>query len=140
MNKTCSKCHRPLKEDAYKKPENKQCIRCISAVRRAQKNNPEKERQRRKRWRIANTEKVREQIKAWRAANPRERFPIRNLLIRHFLYERDQGICQICSKPVAIEEMTLDHIIPTSKGGSTLVSNIQLAHMICNIMKSNKVA
>lgn len=36
---------------------------------------------------------------------------------------------------------TVDHIIPISRGGHPSdISNLQLAHWICNRMKSNKIA
>lgn len=61
---------------------------------------------------------------------------------------RDNGICQICGKPVDMADIknghigrhypTLDHIIPLSKGGSHTWDNVQLAHMGCNAGKCDK--
>lgn len=59
--------------------------------------------------------------------------------------QRDNGICQICGRPVDIEDKgdrcvgalypSIDHIIPLSKGGGHTWDNVQLAHMICNSIK-----
>ena len=63
----------------------------------------------------------------------------------HDIYKRDNGICQICNKPVYLNRgkyhplsATLDHIIPLVKGGSHEPGNIQLAHRICNMKKGTK--
>ncbi len=61
------------------------------------------------------------------------------------IFLRDLGICKLCNKPIdpTIHHRkssyvgTLDHIIPTSKGGATRMSNLQLAHQHCNIKKGN---
>jgi 5-methylcytosine-specific restriction endonuclease McrA len=53
------------------------------------------------------------------------------------LYEKDSGICGICSLPVEISNASIDHIIPVSKGGTHTWDNVQLAHYKCNIIKSN---
>ena len=59
-----------------------------------------------------------------------------------------QDVCAICGKPVnkAITDKyhpmapTIDHIIPISKGGHPSdLSNLQLAHRICNRLKASKV-
>ena len=33
---------------------------------------------------------------------------------------------------------SIDHIIPMSKGGGHIWSNVQVAHIICNSIKSDK--
>jgi len=58
-----------------------------------------------------------------------------------------QELCAICGKPVdktlkAPHPMsaTVDHIVPISKGGHPSdISNLQLAHRVCNRAKSDKV-
>lgn len=58
-----------------------------------------------------------------------------------------QSICAICGRPVDMElkspdpmSPTVDHIIPINKGGHPSdINNLQLAHWICNRMKSDKV-
>ena len=65
---------------------------------------------------------------------------------RRYIYERDNGTCHLCGKKVkksysrtGYDPMgpTLDHIIPISKGGPHLKSNVALAHHICNTLKSD---
>jgi 5-methylcytosine-specific restriction endonuclease McrA len=58
--------------------------------------------------------------------------------LRKRLYERDNGICQICDWPVSLEEFTIDHIIPRSKGGPNSFDNMQITHAICNNNRGNK--
>ncbi|MHB1154884.1 MAG: HNH endonuclease [Eubacteriales bacterium] len=60
------------------------------------------------------------------------------------IYKRDQGICLICGLPVLYDKQidhswnaTIDHIVPLSKSGSHSMSNCQLAHRICNSLKSD---
>ncbi len=61
------------------------------------------------------------------------------------IYERDNGVCQICGMPVPFEkgcddnwDGTIDHIIPLSKGGEHSMENCQLAHRICNSLKGRE--
>lgn len=55
------------------------------------------------------------------------------------LYERDNGICGICGKRVNTRYASIDHIQPVSKGGHHIWTNVQLTHIRCNKIKSNKV-
>lgn len=54
----------------------------------------------------------------------------------------EQGMrCAICGLPITREEdCTVDHIVPRSKGGKTTMSNCQLAHKLCNLLKDNQVS
>jgi 5-methylcytosine-specific restriction endonuclease McrA len=52
------------------------------------------------------------------------------------LVEKFNGICQECLKPVKIP--TRDHIIAIADGGTSDISNIQLACSRCNSLKSSK--
>lgn len=53
-----------------------------------------------------------------------------------YLYE---GICQICQKEVEDPaEASRDHIIPVSRGGESVLENLQLAHRKCNTDKGSK--
>lgn len=54
------------------------------------------------------------------------------------VYRRDRNICQFCGKKFPTEELTMDHIIPKSKGGPMSWTNIVLACTSCNHKKSNK--
>lgn len=62
------------------------------------------------------------------------------------IFERDGWICQICFTLVDkmlikpnLKSKSLDHIIPVAKGGTHTRSNVQLAHLECNLYKSDKV-
>jgi len=52
-----------------------------------------------------------------------------------YLYD---GICQLCKEEVALIEASRDHIIPVSKGGESVLENLQLAHRICNTLKGSR--
>lgn len=59
--------------------------------------------------------------------------------------ERDKWTCQLCGKPVKRKAKapdplapTLDHIIPLAKGGTHEPKNVQLAHFLCNALKSDR--
>lgn len=60
---------------------------------------------------------------------------------------RTQNICGICGQPVDMSLKTphpmsasVDHIIPISRGGHPSdLSNLQLAHRICNQVKKNRI-
>ncbi|HAA03283.1 MAG TPA: HNH endonuclease [Syntrophobacteraceae bacterium] len=49
--------------------------------------------------------------------------------------QMDRGICHYCRKPVARDEMTLDHVVPLIRGGQTSRSNVVLACKSCNSRK-----
>jgi len=53
-------------------------------------------------------------------------------------YERQGGICNMCGKPFAIEEMEGDHITPWSQGGKTDKDNCQMLCRACNREKGGK--
>lgn len=65
---------------------------------------------------------------------------------RHEIAERDGYRCQLCRKPVKRDATVphpkapvLDHIIPLSKGGTHEPANVQLAHFMCNSIKSDNI-
>lgn len=62
------------------------------------------------------------------------------------LYERDEGICQLCGKKIYfIEDFnsddypSIDHIVPLNKGGLHQWENVQLACRRCNSIKKDKI-
>lgn len=63
---------------------------------------------------------------------------------RNEIIKRDKGVCQICKTKVDMRvkaphplSASLDHIIPLSKGGTHEPANVQLAHFLCNSIKSD---
>ena len=64
----------------------------------------------------------------WRKQYGQERRWARNALIK-----RDGMICQLCHEPIErLDDVTIDHIIPVSKGGLDRLDNYRLAHEGCN--------
>jgi 5-methylcytosine-specific restriction endonuclease McrA len=53
------------------------------------------------------------------------------------VFKAADGICGICSNPVKFGQMTIDHIIPLSRGGHNIYDNVQPAHSLCNHLKGN---
>lgn len=54
---------------------------------------------------------------------------------RNFIYKRDNYKCQYCG---ATENLTIDHIVPTSRGGQDLWENMISCCNKCNVKKGNK--
>jgi 5-methylcytosine-specific restriction endonuclease McrA len=53
---------------------------------------------------------------------------------------RQTDVCAICGKKfVDMKEVTIDHIVPLSKGGPDIHQNMQLAHRSCNQEKGNLI-
>lgn len=52
------------------------------------------------------------------------------------VYANGNGCCGICGKPIRFQDMTIDHKIPLSKGGTKDFSNLQPAHLSCNFLKN----
>lgn len=59
--------------------------------------------------------------------------------IRYNVLKRDNYSCQICGATAKDgAKLHVDHIIPVSKGGKTVMSNLQTLCEQCNVGKSNK--
>ena len=54
------------------------------------------------------------------------------------LYIRDVYTCQYCNTPYTKANLTLDHVVPLSKGGKTSWTNIVAACKSCNGRKADK--
>ncbi len=62
------------------------------------------------------------------------------------VYERDNWICGICGQLVDKNlqhpnpmSKSIDHIIPFDKSGPDTFENVQLAHLVCNERKGNRI-
>lgn len=50
---------------------------------------------------------------------------------------RDNHTCQYCAKQFSYNELTMDHVIPKSKGGHKVWTNIVASCKACNSKKGN---
>lgn len=65
---------------------------------------------------------------------------------RHAIYARDEWKCYLCGDQLSLDapandpkELTLDHVLPRSLGGSHDSENLRTACRTCNVLKSNKM-
>jgi 5-methylcytosine-specific restriction endonuclease McrA len=58
---------------------------------------------------------------------------------RRNIFERDENCCQYCGKHFERSELTLDHVVPRSRGGTSTWTNIVLACVKCNIRKGDRL-
>jgi 5-methylcytosine-specific restriction endonuclease McrA len=58
---------------------------------------------------------------------------------RRNIFERDENTCQYCGKRYDRSELTLDHVIPRSRGGTSTWHNIVLACIRCNMKKGDRL-
>ncbi len=54
---------------------------------------------------------------------------------RHNIYVRDGNRCQYCGRRFPTSELSLDHIIPLSRGGKSTWENVVCACLPCNVKK-----
>lgn len=57
---------------------------------------------------------------------------------RSTLFERDHATCQYCGKRLGRSQLTIDHVVPQSRGGSDTWENLVLACHACNVKKANR--
>ncbi|GAB2631915.1 HNH endonuclease [Belliella aquatica] len=68
--------------------------------------------------------------------NEYKNIPFRGVLLnRNNLFKRDGGECQYCGSR---KNLTIDHVIPRSKGGKTNWTNLITACHRCNVVKGDK--
>ena len=116
--------------------------------------NSEKVRENNRKWKQENPEKVRENNRKWRQANPKKWQAIKQTSIRKTkakragaegsyttqewinLKEQYDNRCLCCGRHQSELNRVLeqDHIVPLSRGGSNLISNIQPLCHDCNGM------
>jgi 5-methylcytosine-specific restriction endonuclease McrA len=57
---------------------------------------------------------------------------------RRNLFKRDRNTCQYCGARPGTAELTIDHVVPRSRGGRSSWSNCVLACVRCNRRKANR--
>lgn len=58
---------------------------------------------------------------------------------RRNLYRRDANTCQYCGAKPGTQELTIDHVLPRSRGGLSTWENCVLACVRCNRIKANRL-
>lgn len=121
--------------------------RDVIAVRRAALNWNRRNRDRARAARLARWPRELERSKEYHKRRRAQKFAV---VVEKFtsleIYERDGWICQICGVSVdpALKSpdgasASLDHIVPLAKGGAHTRANTQLAHLTCNVRKSDRI-
>jgi len=59
-------------------------------------------------------------------------------LNRRNLFARDGNRCQYCGRKFKTTELSIDHVVPRSRGGRTLWNNVVCACMACNVRKGGR--
>ena len=83
------------------------------------------------------------------AKDARRRMKVAEATVEQFnpieVFERDGWLCGVCGDPVDPglkypdpRSKSLDHIVPIARGGTHSSENAQLAHLRCNILKSDR--
>ncbi len=58
----------------------------------------------------------------------------------HLLYYLQGGFCAITNEPIAYKDAEVDHVFPSSKGGTNVLINLQVVDRKVNRIKSNDIA
>ena len=58
---------------------------------------------------------------------------------RFNVFLRDRFTCQYCGTGRSAEHLTFDHLIPRSRGGRTMWTNVCTACGVCNLRKGNRL-
>ena len=58
---------------------------------------------------------------------------------RHNIYLRDGTRCQYCGRRFPTSELSLDHVVPLSRGGVSSWENVVCACLRCNVKKGNRL-
>jgi len=68
-----------------------------------------------------------------------DRLPNRSLrLNRHTVFARDGHCCQYCGHRLPPSQLSLDHVLPRSRGGLTTWDNVVCACVTCNVKKGGR--
>ena len=68
-----------------------------------------------------------------------DRLPRQNVTFnRRNIFARDHNRCQYCGKHKPTSELSLDHVIPRTRGGKTAWENVVCACVKCNVKKGGR--
>ena len=68
-----------------------------------------------------------------------DRIPRRYVRFSRFnIYSRDQNRCQYCGRQFPRAELNLDHVVPRSKGGTSIWDNVVCSCHRCNRLKGGR--
>lgn len=59
-------------------------------------------------------------------------------LNRRNLFARDDNRCQYCGKRFVTSELSIDHVVPSCRGGQTTWENVVCACVRCNVRKGGR--
>ncbi len=116
------------------------------------KANPEKRREHRAAWRKAHAEEIKASKAEWHKRDPnRGRMYQQTRRAKkaanggsfttsewQSLKQHYEFRCLCCSQKEPYIELTIDHVVPVTQGGSNDISNIQPLCLICNLSKGTK--
>lgn len=67
-------------------------------------------------------------------------YPARGVAFtRRNVYKRDAHTCQYCGRRPGLDELTIDHVVPRSRGGGSTWENCVTACRACNARKANRL-
>ncbi len=58
---------------------------------------------------------------------------------RRSIFERDENTCQYCGKRLPQSDLTIDHVVPRSRGGTESWKNLVVACVDCNVEKGQRL-
>jgi hypothetical protein len=158
--KACTGCGEVKPLDQYSKdrhrPDGKcaRCKACQSAKKKAQWADPDtraKMSAANRRWHAENPERNTARTAKWwathredyKAARAAAGTPSAGSSAYHaerlIVLERADGQCECCGDDVPIKGFSVDHVIPTSRGGTHTLENLQLACRRCNSEKGTRL-
>ncbi len=59
-------------------------------------------------------------------------------LNRRNLFARDGNLCQYCGQSFTTSELSIDHVVPSCRGGETTWENVVCACVKCNVRKGGR--
>lgn len=84
--------------------------------------------------------RVLQSLTAQKEVNPEQELDFYNVPENRVkVYERDGYRCRYCGKQLTLETVTLDHIVPVSKGGGNDLQNLVTACLDCNSKKTGRL-